>query len=60
MEEIKGRAMTWVYEIVSFQTGEIVTVLSRKFIEEFSENLQGFYYLNCVGGFTYAGEFKEF
>lgn len=60
MEEIRGRAMTWVYEIVKFDTGEIVKVLSRKFIEEFSENLHGSYYLDCLGGFNYLGEFKEF
>lgn len=59
MEEIRGRAMTWVYEIVKFDTGEIVKVLSRKFIKEFSENLHG-YYLDCLGGFNYLGEFKEF
>ena len=60
MEEIKNRAMTWVYEIVSYETGEIVTVLSRKFIEEFSESLCGFYYLDCLGGFNFEGVFREF
>lgn len=60
MEEIKNRSMTWVYEIVSCETGEIVTVLSRKFIEEFSENLSGFYFLDCIGGFNFDGIFKEF
>lgn len=60
MEEIKNRVMTWVYEIVSNETGEIVTCLSRKFIEEFSENLHGFYYFNCVGAFDFEGVFREF
>ena len=60
MKEIRNRAMTWVYEIVSYETGEIVTVISRKFIVEFSESLHGFYYFNCVGGFNFDGVFREF
>lgn len=60
MEEIRNRAMTWVYEIVSYETGEIVTVLSRKFIEEFFENLHGYYYFNCLGAFNHDGSFRDF
>lgn len=60
MEEIRNRAMTWVYEIVNNETGEIITVLSRKFIVEFSENLHAFHYFNCIGGFNFEGVFKEF
>lgn len=53
MEEIACLPVKWVYEIACNETGEIVTVISRKYIKELSVSLRNFHYFKCLGYFGF-------
>lgn len=58
IKEIKERTIIWVYELCSNKTGELRTVLSRKFIKEVgTENWR---YIDCVGYFDFEGVYRVF
>lgn len=52
-ENPNERPVKWVYEIVNDETGEIVLIISRKYISELVSSLRNFHYYNCVGYFGY-------
>lgn len=56
--EAKERSVIWVYELCSNETGELRTVLSRKFINEIGSNKWTCF--ECIGCFDWQGVYRPF
>ena len=58
LDEFKERTDIWVYKLYSNKTGELRTVLSRKFITEVGTKTWN--YFECVGYFDFEGKYRIF